>query len=361
MPVDLGQQDGELVAAEAGDGVGAAQRAGEPPGDLDQQRVAAAVAQGVVDVLEPVQVDQQQSDRGSGGRSCGQGLGEPVGQQRPVGQPGQRVVVGLVLQPAFHGGAVGDVPAGQHQSGDVRFVAKVEDGAFQLAPAAGAVADPEQQRLAAAGPGSDPGQRLVQPGLILGVQQLIEAGAGQPCGGSAEHCRHRPVAGHHGAGLVQHGDHVAGCFDQDPEPGLGRQPGPQLGGVQSRVAGAAQPGEQVGDDQPDADEEHAPADPVAGGLRCPRAGVGREQRPGDEHRGAGGDRRSAPAEPQPRPHDRQVEPVRGDVRRPAQGDTEQPARGQPGGDQRDACRRTAAEHGQQVLPAAARGRGVTVG
>ena len=60
---DLGQQHGELVAAEPGDGVDLAQRAAQPLADLNQELVAVVVAEGVVDLLEPVQVEQQQRSR----------------------------------------------------------------------------------------------------------------------------------------------------------------------------------------------------------------------------------------------------------------------------------------------------------
>jgi hypothetical protein len=53
------QQHGELVAAEAGGGVGRAQAPLEPAGGGHQELVAGGVAEAVVDVLEVVQVDEQ--------------------------------------------------------------------------------------------------------------------------------------------------------------------------------------------------------------------------------------------------------------------------------------------------------------
>ena len=55
-------QDRELVAAEAGHEVAVPDRAGDPLGDGDQQGVAGGVAEGVVDDLEVVEVDEE--DRG---------------------------------------------------------------------------------------------------------------------------------------------------------------------------------------------------------------------------------------------------------------------------------------------------------
>jgi hypothetical protein len=54
------QQHRELIAPQARDGVDLPERGLESLADLDQQLVAVVVAEGVVDLLEPVQVDQQQ-------------------------------------------------------------------------------------------------------------------------------------------------------------------------------------------------------------------------------------------------------------------------------------------------------------
>jgi hypothetical protein len=91
------QQHGELVAAQPGDGVDPPQHARHPAGDLGEQPVAVVVAEGVVDVLEPVEVQQQQG----GGTQLPVGgperLPDAVGEQLPVGQAGQRVVQRLVV------------------------------------------------------------------------------------------------------------------------------------------------------------------------------------------------------------------------------------------------------------------------
>ena len=52
------QHDEELVATEAADGPGAAEAGGDAVGRLDQHRVAALVAEPVVDLLEAVEVDE---------------------------------------------------------------------------------------------------------------------------------------------------------------------------------------------------------------------------------------------------------------------------------------------------------------
>ena len=55
-------QHGELVAAQAGDDVALAQARAEALGDLLQQHVAGLVPEGVVDVLEAVEVDEQRRE-----------------------------------------------------------------------------------------------------------------------------------------------------------------------------------------------------------------------------------------------------------------------------------------------------------
>jgi hypothetical protein len=92
--VQVVEEDRELVPAEAGDGVVGPQRRGEPAGDGDEQLVPGLVAVRVVDLLEAVEVDEED---GEGGRDAlaaraGERVRDPVGEQRAVGQAGQRVV-----------------------------------------------------------------------------------------------------------------------------------------------------------------------------------------------------------------------------------------------------------------------------
>ncbi len=61
--VHVAQQETELVAAESGDRVGAAHAREQALAELVQQRVATLVAEGVVHVLESVEVHQQDGVR----------------------------------------------------------------------------------------------------------------------------------------------------------------------------------------------------------------------------------------------------------------------------------------------------------
>ena len=104
--VDVLADDDELVATEAGDQVSGAHRGAQPGRHLDEQLVAGGVAEGVVDDLEVVEVEEEAGQAAGAGPEA---LGHVLGQQRAVGQPGQRVVVGLVGELRLEGQPVGDV------------------------------------------------------------------------------------------------------------------------------------------------------------------------------------------------------------------------------------------------------------
>ena len=89
------QQQRELVAAEAGEQVPGAGEGAQPVGGQPQQLVAGGVPEGVVDLLELVDVEQQQRDRVVVGELT-QRLVALAEQGRPVRQPGELVVHRLV-------------------------------------------------------------------------------------------------------------------------------------------------------------------------------------------------------------------------------------------------------------------------
>ena len=93
-------QDGELVAAEAGQDVVAAQQLAQARGDVDEQAVALLVAHRVVDLLEAVEVDEHEARRGSRRGRRRQRPGAVLVQLGAVGQAGERVVRRLVAQAA---------------------------------------------------------------------------------------------------------------------------------------------------------------------------------------------------------------------------------------------------------------------
>jgi hypothetical protein len=88
----------ELVAAHASDRVHSAQRLGQPGSDGDEQPVPGSVAEGVVDVLEVVQVHEQGGTCGVVAAVTGEHLLDSVDHQRPVREPRQRIMHGLMMQ-----------------------------------------------------------------------------------------------------------------------------------------------------------------------------------------------------------------------------------------------------------------------
>ena len=88
----------ELVAAEARERVVDAQAVGQARGEAAEQLVAGLVAQAVVDDLELVEIDEEDGERRAGPLRAGQRVRQAVEEERPVGQPGERVVQRLVAQ-----------------------------------------------------------------------------------------------------------------------------------------------------------------------------------------------------------------------------------------------------------------------
>ena len=93
----------ELVAAEPADGVGGPHRPPEPVGDHHEHLIAGIVTERVVDELEAVEIAEQHGEHGAGAALSGDGHGDAVLEERPVGQAGQRIVEGPAAE-------LGDVP-----------------------------------------------------------------------------------------------------------------------------------------------------------------------------------------------------------------------------------------------------------
>ena len=103
------QQDGELVAAQTGDRVGAAQRLLQTRADLGQQPIADLVTERVVDVLEAIEIQQQHGHLLARPLRVFDRLLDPVVEQGAIGQPGQRVVQRHALELGFLQLAFGDI------------------------------------------------------------------------------------------------------------------------------------------------------------------------------------------------------------------------------------------------------------
>ncbi len=92
-----GEEHRELVTADARDGVAVAGAGSQPLGHLTQQGVAGVVPQGVVHVLEAVEVKEQ--DSSARAVAASEREQHPVVEAGPVRQTGERVMVAGELQP----------------------------------------------------------------------------------------------------------------------------------------------------------------------------------------------------------------------------------------------------------------------
>ena len=97
----IGEQDDELVASHAGHGVGDAHTSTQAFGQIAQHRVAHVVAEGVVDLLESVQIHHEHTEAGSESLRAIERRPQPVIQPQAVGQSGERVVLREVAQTLF--------------------------------------------------------------------------------------------------------------------------------------------------------------------------------------------------------------------------------------------------------------------
>ncbi len=114
----LGQQQDELVPAEARHRIRLAHRLLKAPRHFTEQPVAKVMAETVVDELKAVQVEKQNRHQPLGTLRVVNGLFQAIGEQRPVGQSGQFVVGGEIFQLRLIGFAFGDVLLDRHVMSD---------------------------------------------------------------------------------------------------------------------------------------------------------------------------------------------------------------------------------------------------
>ena len=137
----IAQQQRKLIAPPARHGVGLAHAAGQAMRDVFQRLVTGDVTVAVVDVLETIEVDHRHGERFAAALGLGDGPLEAVGEERAVGQAGQGVVRGLVLQQVLPLQPVADVAPAREVVGDAaRFVEERADRLLFVEEAAVAAA-----------------------------------------------------------------------------------------------------------------------------------------------------------------------------------------------------------------------------
>ena len=123
----LAQQHKEFVAALTRERVRPAHNRTETAGNIAQELVADGVTEGVIHILESVEVDEEQRIARIVALCGGSNLLEPIGQQKPVGQASQEIMVRHVLDARFVGLGFGDVREGGDVVGDLTAI--ITDGA----------------------------------------------------------------------------------------------------------------------------------------------------------------------------------------------------------------------------------------
>src|SRR5690606_160994 len=105
-----GENNAELVAAEAGDAVQWAHDAGDTAGDGEQHGIGGRLAHALLEFHETVDVDEEDGRLDAVGKpGPHQGALQAVEEELPVGQAGQAVVHGVVQQPFARGAILVDV------------------------------------------------------------------------------------------------------------------------------------------------------------------------------------------------------------------------------------------------------------
>ncbi len=266
------EQDGELVAAEAGNGVTGAHRMRRAPADLDEYLVADAVSQAVIDVLELVEVAEEDAERHRVRSAWLQCMGEPVGEQLPIRQAGQRIVERLMGQLGLEIDPGGDVADGDDQALHRRVSHQVGDRSLDVQQASVRVAHPYLQRPVLA---FADGAQLAQEHLTILRRDEIEAA--RPEQGvrvPSEHGRRRRR--HEGRLRVKpaHEDDVSRVADERRQALLALRP--QLLGRELLLQRAVprdepakphHPAERREDQQTGVDQHRFHVEPVLAGLQ----------------------------------------------------------------------------------------------
>ena len=250
LVADAVEEQRELVAAEAGDGVAGADAGGERAADGDQDRVADGVAEGVVDALEVVDVDGDDRDLTLDALRAGDGVLQAVHEERAVGEAGEGVVEGLVGELLLRLLALGGVAGVEDDAADVAVVEEVGGDGLDVAPVAMLVEQAELDATVGAGRGGELPEELAQAGGVLGVDERVEVGVEELGGGVAPQALDGGAGVLDGVALAEDGDRLGGVEDERAEALLvahgllvrGREPLDALAGevdgarVQARAA-----------------------------------------------------------------------------------------------------------------------------
>ena len=119
----------------------------EPPRDLGEDHVAGLVAEAVVDRLEVVEVDEHDRDQRAAADGRTEGVRDAVGEERAVGEVGDRIVERLMRELVLEGLALADVAAVEDDPADVLVLRAVGVLHLELQPATVAVPERAVERV----------------------------------------------------------------------------------------------------------------------------------------------------------------------------------------------------------------------
>ena len=175
------QQHDEFVAAPARHQISLAQGTHQARGDLLQQRIADVVAEGIVDLLEVVQVDEQQRQAAIVMLML-QGALQALLELQTIGQLGQHVETRQMAQMIGRPPPLADIAQRQHQmprltvTGAHQGAAQLDRDALAIAPLA------DQLTLPVIG-----GEQVIPGTLLIGIaQQALQLEIRQLAGADAD-------------------------------------------------------------------------------------------------------------------------------------------------------------------------------
>ena len=177
------------------------------------------MAEGVVDLLEAVEVHQQQTHRPSPPSRGGERPVEAVGQQRAVGQTGQGIVQGLVGELVLDTLAFADITRDDDDALDVGVAEQVVGRGLHRHPRAVGVCHAELHGVDHAGAGHAFAQGSRHRVDVVGMHEVEHRWRAVPLRIAQDpRCGRARVP--HAATAVEHGDDVARVLDDQAEAGL---------------------------------------------------------------------------------------------------------------------------------------------
>ena len=210
------QQHGELVAAESRDQVGRPEQRRERVRDGDEHVVAHLVTETVVDLLEPVDVDEEHRDAATRRGDVGPGSIEALEEQPAVGHVRERVVLRVVHELHVHAAARADVPHVAHEPFHRRVVDQVREVHLHPLRAAVGPADRHLGDLELTRSRLQLAEQPLDGFGVVGVDP-VDVETGELLGRATEEVPHRGAGVLHRAAVLDDEDRVGGVLHERAE------------------------------------------------------------------------------------------------------------------------------------------------